>query len=197
MWMILDKNNHIKNEIEESVKIKQKILKNLQIIIDISNTITKVLRNGGTVYFFGNGGSAADAQHVAAEFVGKFNKDRRPLAAEALTTNTSILTAIANDYSFDEIFSRQVKAKVTKLDLVVGISTSGNSKNILMGLNSAKEIGANTIGFTGKNSKHMKEICDITFEICSEKTARIQEAHILVWHIVCDLVEDEIFGKNS
>lgn len=191
--MILNKNNHIKNEIEESIKIKQKILENLQTITDISDTITKVLRNGGTVYFFGNGGSAADAQHVAAEFVGKFNKDRRPLAAEALTTNTSILTAIANDYSFDEIFSRQVKAKVTKSDLVVGISTSGNSKNVLMGLNSAMEIGANTIGFTGKNSRHMKEVCDITFEIYSEKTARIQEAHILVWHIVCDLVEAELF----
>ena len=154
----------IDNAINESIKIKQTLLQDTSTLTDIAKVVSDCLKNNSTVFFCGNGGSAADSQHIAAEFVGRFNMDRIPLPAESLTTNTSILTAIGNDYSFDEIFSRQVQAKVTKSDLLIGISTSGKSKNVLRALEEAKRIGAKTIGFTGKNTKEMKEFCEMVFE---------------------------------
>ena len=189
----MNKSKLIKDAIEESIRIKQVLLQDTTTLTDIAKVVSDCLRNRSTVFFCGNGESAADSQHIAAEFVGRFNMDRIPLPAESLTTNTSILTAIGNDYSFDEIFSRQVQAKATKSDIVIGISTSGKSKNVLQALKEAKRIGAKTVGFTGKNTKEMKEFCDIMFNVDSEKTPRIQETHILALHIICELVEEELF----
>ncbi len=182
----------IKDTISESIQVKQKIISDSTTILQISKNLKDVIDDGGTIYLFGNGGSAADAQHVAAELVGRFEKERKALAAEALTTNTSILTAIGNDYDFSEIFARQVIAKVKSNDLVVGISTSGNSINIIKGLKAAKEIGAKTIAFTGSEPRLLKKCSDICFCVPSENTARIQESHIMVWHIVCGLVEKNL-----
>jgi len=188
-----DANQIIKEITIESISVKQKLVEQLGgIIFDISKTISEVLSKGGTVYFFGNGGSAADSQHVAAEFVGRFARERSALPAEALTTNTSILTAIGNDYDFSEVFSRQVKAKVQPSDIVIGISTSGKSKNVINGLRSAKEIGAKTIGFTGSEPHQMRDFSDICLCVPSNSTPRIQEAHILIWHIVSEIVERSI-----
>ncbi|HZS73840.1 MAG TPA: D-sedoheptulose 7-phosphate isomerase [Candidatus Nitrosotalea sp.] len=183
----------IKDTIVESILVKQKVSEELNdVILDISMNISKVLAKKGTVYFFGNGGSAADAQHVAAEFVGRFSKDRRPLPAEALTTNTSILTAVGNDYDFTQVFSRQVKAKVHPNDIVIGISTSGKSKNVINGLEAAKKIGAMTVGFTGAKPNLMDKVSDICLCVPSKITPRIQEAHIMIWHIISDLVERDL-----
>ena len=183
----------IRETVNESICIKQKSIEELMnVIIEISNNISEILSANGTIYFFGNGGSAADAQHVAAEFVGRFTRDRRALPAEALTTNTSIITAIGNDYDFKDIFSRQVQAKVHSNDLVVGISTSGKSKNVINGLRAAKVIGAKTIGFTGLEPNLMKEHSDICLCVPSTSTPRIQESHILIWHIISDLVERDL-----
>jgi len=183
----------IKEITMESISVKQKLVERLGgVIFEISKAISEVLSKGGTVYFFGNGGSAADSQHIAAEFVGRFARERRALPAEALTTNTSILTAIGNDYDFGEVFSRQVKARVRPGDLVIGISTSGKSKNVINGLRSAKEIGAKTIGFTGSEPHQMREFSDICLCVPSNSTPRIQEAHILIWHIVSEIVERSI-----
>lgn len=179
----------VSDTISESIKVKKMLANDIEAILKVSKMISHTLSNGGTVYFFGNGGSAADAQHVAAEFVGRFSRERRALPAEALTTNTSILTAIGNDYDFTQIFSRQVKAKVQPNDLVIGISTSGKSKNVINGLESAKKIGAKTVGFTGVKPNLMAKFADICLCVPSDNTPRIQEAHILIWHIISDLVE--------
>lgn len=161
-------------------------------IINISDILYQTIMNNGIIYFCGNGGSAADSQHIAAEFVGKFLKDRKPLPAISLTTNTSILTAIGNDYSFDNIFDRQVEALVRPNDCLIGISTSGNSKNIHQAILKAKQIGAKTIGFTGSLDTALKQICDITFVAPSKQTPHIQEIHIIVWHMICTIIEQEI-----
>lgn len=183
----------IKETIEESALVKQKVAEQLSgVILEISKIISEVLAKKGTIYFFGNGGSAADAQHVAAEFVGRFSMDRKALPAEALTTNTSIITAVGNDYDFTHVFSRQVEAKVYPNDLVVGISTSGRSKNVINGLKSAKKVGARTVGFTGADPNLMDKVSDICLCVPSKSTPRIQEAHILIWHIISDLVEKNI-----
>ena len=163
----------------------------------IANRLTSTLRNGGVLYFCGNGGSAADAQHVAAEFVGRFLLERRPLAAVALTTNTSILTAIGNDYDYSEVFSRQVRALVKPGDCVTGISTSGRSKNVLLALEAAREIGAVTIGFTGGIGSPLRELCDECFVVESASTPRIQECHLLAWHLICNMVEKQIVAADS
>ncbi len=160
-----------------------------EVLAGISAALLQVLQSGGTIYLCGNGGSAADAQHVAAEFVGRFLRERRPLPAVALTTNTSILTAIGNDYDYSQVFSRQVRAQVTERDAVVGISTSGKSANVLEALRAAREAKAITIGFTGKPGEPLAGECDLCLCVPSKQTPRIQEAHILAWHIVCDLVE--------
>ena len=148
------------------------------------------LADGHTIYLMGNGGSVCDCQHFAAELVGRFQKERQAMAAVALTTDTSILTALANDYSFDVVYSRQIEALVRGGDVVVGISTSGNSANVLRGFAAARERGAKTVGLTGRSGGKMKGICDICICIPSDVTARVQEAHLLVEHLVCQRIEE-------
>lgn len=158
-------------------------------IIRLSDKITNALKNEKKILIFGNGGSAADAQHVAAEFINRFKKERIPLPAIALTTDTSILTAISNDYSFDEIFSKQVQALCNKGDIVIGISTSGNSPNVIRALIAAKEKGGFTVSFIGGKSCKMSEISDMTIAVKSTDTPRIQEVQIFIFHILCEMVE--------
>lgn len=146
--------------------------------------------NKNTIFFMGNGGSASDSQHLAAELVGRFYKERKGLPSIALTTDTSILTAVGNDYGYDEIFSRQIEALVKPNDIVIGITTSGNSSNIIKGIYKAKESGALTIGLTGNDGGQLIEICDHCLVISSSNTARIQEAHILIGHIICEIIEE-------
>ena len=157
-----------------------------------SNQITKTINNGGTLFWCGNGGSAADSQHLAAEFVGRFKKDRKALRSIALTTDTSVLTCVSNDYSFDDIFARQLEALARNGDILVSISTSGNSENILRSLISAKKLGVKTIALLGKDGGQAKVLADMSIIIPSDSTARIQEAHILIGHILCDLIEQEL-----
>lgn len=166
-------------------------------LLAIADRLTECLRGGGTLYLCGNGGSAADAQHVAAEFVGRFLRERRPLPAIALTCNTSALTAIGNDYDFSEIFARQVRAHVTARDCVIGISTSGRSSNVLKALAAAREIGATTIGFTGSAGRELTALCAECFMAPSTSTPRIQEAHLLAWHLVCDEVERQTVASEG
>ena len=154
--------------------------------------IAESLAKGGTLFWYGNGGSAADSQHLAAEFVGRFEKDRKALRSIALTTDTSILTCIANDYSYEDIFSRQLEALARTGDVLVVISTSGNSKNILRALKAAKKLGVKTIALLGKDGGLAEGHSDLAIVIPSVSTARIQEAHILIGHILCDLIEGEL-----
>ncbi len=189
----------IRKTIEESIELKQKILSDenlLELIQSATDEITDCFKNGGKVLFCGNGGSAADAQHLAAEFSGRFYYDREPLFAEALHVNTSYLTAVANDYSFDEVYSRLVKGKGKKGDILVGISTSGNSQNIVRAFETANKIGMITIGLTGESGGKMKELCDYLLNVPSQDTPRIQEIHILMGHIICEHVEANIFPKK-
>ncbi len=155
--------------------------------------ISSSFRNGGRLYVFGNGGSAADSQHIAAEFTGRFRIDRDPLPAEALTTNSSAVTAIANDYAFEDIFARQLKALARPGDVVIGISTSGGSKNVLKGLETARMSRAKTIGLCGQKGQ-MKLYCDILLSVPSDETSLIQEMHISIGHLLCLLVEEDLFG---
>lgn len=180
----------IQRQIQDHIAVSQRLAaEQAGTLAEISRALQRVLRAGGTLYLCGNGGSAADAQHVAAEFVGRFLRERRPLPAEALTTNTSILTAIGNDYDFAQVFVRQVRARVTARDAVAGISTSGKAANVLAALAAAREIGAVTIGFTGTPGQPLAAAADLCVCAPSPETPRIQEAHILAWHIICDLVE--------
>ena len=186
----------IKNHIIESVKTKDEILKSEQIlqkIEDVATLIIQAYKNGKKVLIAGNGGSAADAQHIAAELVSKFYNDRPALNAIALTTNTSILTAGGNDYSHEYIFARQIQAYGNENDIYIAISTSGNSKNIIKSIEEAKKQGLKIIGLTGANTCIMDEICDSVIKIPSDKTPIIQESHIMVGHIICGIVEKELF----
>jgi D-sedoheptulose 7-phosphate isomerase len=149
------------------------------------------LQNGGKILLMGNGGSAADSQHIAAEIVGRYKRERRGMPAIALTTDTSILTSVGNDYGFNFIFSRQVEALCSDKDVVIGISTSGNSANVVAGIETAKQIGAYTIGMTGNSGGKLAALCDLNFAMPSNDTPRVQEAHILLGHILCDLVDAE------
>jgi D-sedoheptulose 7-phosphate isomerase len=158
-----------------------------------AEALSSSFQNGGRLYAFGNGGSAADAQHIVAEFTGRFRVDRDPLPAEALTTNSSAVTAIANDYAFEEIFARQVKALARPGDVVIGISTSGESKNVLRGLEAARKSHAKTIGLCGQKGQ-MKLYCDILLSVPSDETSLIQEMHISIGHLLCLLVEENLFG---
>jgi len=180
--------------LNESIKIKESIKDLAPLIKKISEEIINAYRNKKKVVLFGNGGSAADAQHIAAEFVGKFYKDRESLPSLAFHTNTSVVTAIANDYGYEYIFERQVSSFVEGGDIAIGISTSGNSLNVINGLIKAKELGAITIGFTGLKENKIERIVDFSLKIPSYDTPRIQEAHITVGHIICYLVEKELFG---
>ena len=182
--------------IEESVATKNKLLANehlLQTIEKASTAILQALKNGNKVLFCGNGGSAADAQHLAAEFSGRFYINRKALPAEALHCNTSYLTAVANDYSFDVIYSRIIEGIGIKGDVLIGLSTSGNSKNIIEAFRSAKAAGMITIALTGETGGAMKEMVDYLINIPSANTPRIQESHIMVGHIICEWVEQSYF----
>src|SRR5689334_352744 len=186
----------VKEIIESSISVKQKILNDevmLKKICDAVNAITTAFKNGNKVLFCGNGGSAADAQHLAAEFSGRFYKDRTALPSEALHCNTSYLTAVANDYSYDVIYSRIVEGTGIEGDVLVGLSTSGNSPNIVKAFEAAKAKKMITVGFTGETGGKMKDISDYLFNIPSKDTPRIQESHIMIGHIICELVETKLF----
>lgn len=187
----------ISQALAQSAEIKSELAKEVNLIIKMAEAFITTYQQGGKVILFGNGGSAADAQHIATELVGRFKKERSALPAIALTTNTSILTALANDYSFDDIFARQVEALVREGDLCLGISTSGNSPNVLAGISEAKKLRARTIGFTGQSGGKLAGITDLCLKVPSNDTPRIQEAHITVGHIICDLVERELFGSET
>ena len=186
----------IKKIIKSSIDTKQSVLQNeglLKTIAASVDVIVNAFRNGNRVYFCGNGGSAADAQHLAAEFSGRFYTDRKALPAEALHCNTSYLTAVANDYSFDDIYSRLIDGIGEAGDVLIGLSTSGNSANIVKAFETAKKKEMITIGFTGKSGGNMKLLCDHLVNIPSTDTPRIQESHIMVGHIICQLVEEKYF----
>jgi len=187
----------IAKRLQESAQIKTAIAKSkISEIERMVDFIITAYKAGGKVVLFGNGGSAADAQHIAGELVGKFKLNRQALPAIALTTNTSILTAVANDYGYETVFSRQVEALVNEKDVVIGISTSGNSPNVIEAIKTAKMKGAKTIGLTGGNGGKLAEVADLVLMVPSDSTPRIQEAHITIGHIVCELVERELSGTG-
>jgi D-sedoheptulose 7-phosphate isomerase len=190
----------IKNIISASIQTKKEILNDDAFIKKIENAvdaITNAFNKGNKVLFCGNGGSAADAQHLAAEFSGRFYKDRKALPAEALHCNTSYLTAVANDYSYDVIYARLIEGIANEGDIVVGLSTSGNSPNILKAFEVAKQKKVITIGFTGATGGKMKDASDYLFNVPSTDTPRIQESHIMVGHIICELVEEKLFPQTT
>ena len=183
----------ILNILEESIKVKDRSIKsNIDLLVKGADMLVTCIASGHKILIFGNGGSAADAQHIAAEFVNRFQIERPPLAAIALTTDTSVITSIGNDYHFDEIFAKQVSAIGKKDDIAWGISTSGNSKNVIKAMNTAKDMEIFTIGFTGRGGK-LAECADLAFPVESDTTARIQETHITMGHILCDLMERTLF----
>ncbi|HDZ4221118.1 TPA: D-sedoheptulose 7-phosphate isomerase [Campylobacter jejuni] len=192
-------NSYIKEHFQESILVKEQILKDENLITLIKNAsleVIKAYKNGNKTLLAGNGGSAADAQHIAGEFVSRFYFDRPSIASIALTTDTSILTAIGNDYGYENLFARQVQAQGVKGDVFIGISTSGNSKNILKALELCKQKEIISIGLSGASGGAMNELCDYCIKVPSTCTPRIQEAHILIGHIICAIVEEELFGKG-
>lgn len=188
----------IKSIVRNSIYVKELIYsdnKLIEKINEITSEIINCFQNESKVLFCGNGGSAADAQHLAAEFSGRFYFDRRPLYSEALHVNSSYLTAVANDYSYDEVYARMIQAMGNEGDVLIGISTSGNSPNIIKACQIAKLKGMITIGFTGAFGGELKNICDYLINVPSKDTPRIQESHIMIGHIICELVEEKIFNK--
>jgi len=187
-------NSFIEQKIKDSIKTKSLLIDNniLESISQVSRLIINCYNQSGKVLFCGNGGSSADAQHLAAELTGRFYKDREPLFAESLSVNTSYLTAVSNDYSYDVVFSRLVKAFGRPGDILIGLSTSGNSKNIIEAINMAKSIGMTTIGFTGNNESEVSKLADLTIKVPSIDTPRIQECHMLIGHTICEIVENEM-----
>jgi D-sedoheptulose 7-phosphate isomerase len=186
----------IKRIINDSISVKQTILADAKLlsgVLQIAMEMVTSLRLGGRIYFCGNGGSAADAQHLAAEFSGRFYKDRKALPAEALHCNTSYLTAVANDYSYDVVYARLIEGIANDGDFVVGLSTSGNSTNIVKAFEVARDKQVVTVGFTGKDGGRMKELSDFLINVPSTDTPRIQESHIMLGHIICQLVEEMYF----
>ena len=189
--------NHIKEKIQESIQLKTTLLENEKVLNTIEQVVARVvesLKNGNRIWFCGNGGSAADAQHLAAEFSGRFYIDRKALPAEALHCNTSYLTAVANDYGYEHVYSRLIEGVSTKGDVLIGISTSGNSKNIVNAFSKCRAIGVATVAMTGLTGGEMKN-ADFLINVPSNDTPRIQEMHILVGHIICEMTEKIIFAK--
>jgi len=183
-------------QIKQSIELKEYLLSETQNIIKISRQLVGAIKDGNKILVCGNGGSAADAQHIAAELAGRFNYDRDSLPAIALTTNTSSLTAIANDYGYETVFAKQVQGLAKKGDIVIAISAGGNSPNIVLALEEARKKEAITIGFTGKQGGKLKELADYVIHVPSDTTARIQETHMAVGHIICSLVEEFLFGNR-
>ena len=182
----------IRRMLQETVQVQQALFGQIDLIQQIAATITSALRGGHKILLCGNGGSAADAQHVAAELLGRFARERAAWPALALTTNSSVLTAVANDYDFERVFARQVEGLAVAGDVVVGISTSGTSPNVIRALETARAKGCITIGFTGETGGQLQDVSDLCFRAPSTQTPHIQEAHIVVWHIVCELVERDL-----
>jgi len=193
---VVDVKHIILNILEDSIAVKDRFIRNnVDIIQRGADMLAACIASGHQIVIFGNGGSAADAQHIAAEFVNRFQIERPPLAALALTTDTSVITSIGNDYHFDDIFSKQIQALGEKDDVAVGISTSGNSPNVIKAIHAAKQIGMYTIGMTGPGGR-LAECADLVFPVESETTARIQETHITLGHILCELVERILFPEE-
>jgi D-sedoheptulose 7-phosphate isomerase len=180
--------------VRESVALQAQLAEDgyLEQLVRAAELIADALRAARKLVLFGNGGSAADAQHIAAEFVGRFLRDRSPLPALALTVNASAVTAIANDYGYEEVFARQVRALGAAGDVACGISTSGNSANVIRGLEAAREVGMRTVGLAGADGGRMRAVCDECLCFPSKSTPRIQEGHILMAHVICEIVEDEL-----
>lgn len=190
----------IKNIIRASIEVKQHVLANEELLTTtekVVDIIVNAFKNGNRVYFCGNGGSAADAQHLAAEFSGRFYTDRKALPAEALHCNTSYLTAVANDYSFDVVYARMIDGIGEEGDVVVGLSTSGNSSNIIKAFEKAREKNIITVALTGDSGGKMKPLADYLLNVPSTDTPRIQESHILLGHIICQLVEEKYFDISN
>jgi D-sedoheptulose 7-phosphate isomerase len=187
--------NDIKSQIEASTALKEQLIKkHTDVINDITNKIIKAYNNKKKVIWFGNGGSAADAQHLSCELVSKFCMERKAIPSLALTTNTSILTAISNDYSYERVFERQVEAFAEEGDILIGITTSGTSPNIIKALKFGKKKGTINVAFTGENTDKIREYVDYLVDVPSKETPRIQESHIMIGHIICQLVEKTLFG---
>jgi len=182
-------NENFEDHLQTIIKVREKLHESIELT---GQKLAQSLSSGGTVFWCGNGGSAADSQHLAAELVGRFKKNRRALRSVALTTDSSVLTCIANDYSYDDIFARQIEALGRPADILLGISTSGNSENVLRAFKVAKEMGLITIALLGKDGGVAKELVDVALIIPSNSTARIQEAHILIGHMLCEIVEQEL-----
>jgi D-sedoheptulose 7-phosphate isomerase len=187
---------HVVSGLREGAELRIHLAQALgEKIVDAANVIAESLKNGGKVLLFGNGGSAADAQHLAAELVGRFVLERSPLPGIALTTDSSILTAVGNDYGFDQVFVRQILALGRPKDVAIGISTSGNSPNVIKAVQAAAEQGLRTIGLAGRDGGALAKAVELPITVPSTNTARIQECHIAVGHVLCELVEDELFGR--
>ena len=185
--------------IQDCASLLQSLLESseyLSAVVAVADAMSQCLRSGKKILFFGNGGSAADAQHLAAELTGRYLKERKSLSGLALTTNTSALTAIGNDYSFDDVFARQIQGIGRPHDVAFAISTSGNSPNVLQAVNVARQIGLVTVGLTGRGGGKLASVVDRCISIPSDQTPRIQEGHILTGHILCELIEEALFGKN-
>ncbi len=198
MENLIDNNDVIRSAIKDSINVKESILNDsnlISVIARVANEIAKAFKQDKKLLICGNGGSAADAQHIAAELLGRYCIDRRPLFAEALHVNSSYLTAVANDYSFSEIYSRLVKAKGRRGDVLMGISTSGKSENVVKAMEEANKIGMITVGLTGISGGAIKDKCRFLINVPSEDTPRIQEAHIMIGHIICEIVERSLVGK--
>lgn len=190
--------NEIRTRLQSRQALFERIARDLPpLLAAMATQLAETFRNGNKLLVMGNGGSAADAQHLAAEIVGRFRMERRALPAVSLSTDTSILTAIANDYGFDSVFRRQVEALALPGDLVLGISTSGSSPNVRSALELARERGCRTMGLLGRDGGAIRELCDLALVVPSSDTPAIQEAHITIIHIVCDLVEKELFGGGA
>lgn len=189
-------NNTIRRAVAESLELKKAFFEAREDqITTVAAAICSVLEKGNKVLLFGNGGSAADAQHVAAELVGRFQKERRPLAAIALTTDTSILTAIGNDYGYDQVFARQVRALGRAGDLAIAISTSGNSANVLAAASAARDLGLVTVGLTGSGGGKLASLVDYLLDVPHKAAARVQEVHGMIGHILCELVDEDLKGR--
>ena len=191
--------NYIKEQIRQSYETKQAIYENealLDRITDVAKACVDVYRNGKKTILAGNGGSAADAQHIAAELVGRYGFDRPSIPSLALTTDTSNLTAIGNDYGYDQVFSRQLEGMGVQGDLFIGISTSGNSQNVINAFEAAKQKGITTVALVGRDGGRMAQMADYALVVPSNATPRIQESHILIGHIICDIIEKELFGEG-
>jgi len=190
----------VTERVRQSIEVKQAVLADdhlIELVNEAAWACIRALEVGGKLIFFGNGGSAADSQHLAAELTGRYLRKRQALGAIALTTNTSCLTAIGNDYSYDEVFSRQIAALGGKADIAIGISTSGHSKNVILALRKAKEKGLTTVALTGSSGGEVRHLADYCLRIPTEQTPRIQEAHILLGHILCEIIEENFADERN